>query len=637
MNKSDNIFEYKSGIDETLDSKSNQWVEDSFISSKNEAKEYVAPNFNIAKLKWLFYLIIIVFILMVLRIGYLQIAKGDEYRFAAEDNRIRIHEIKAPRGIIYDRNGDILAKNIPNFTLTFIPADLPESDQEKIQIAENLAQYLEMTQEEIMEKFKQAPPYSFESYIIQDHINYEKSILLNINSFDLPGISLNSTSFRQYTKNDYFSHILGYMGKITQADLENHPEYSFNDYIGKSGIEQFYESDLRGEHGKKEVEVDSIGKESKIINIHNPQPGKSLRLSIDIGLQEHLGKSLSDQLEKNKSITGATAIAMDPNNGQVLSLVSVPGYNSNDFTLGLTPEEYDAIINDPKMPLFNRAISGEYPSGSTIKPLVALAGLEEGLISENSTFLSTGGIKIDKWFFPDWKAGGHGVTDVKKALAESVNTFFYYVGAGDNEEMQGLGIDKMTEYFSRFWLGQKTGIDLYGENEGFLPSKDWKEEVKGEPWYIGDTYHLSIGQGDILVTPLQVANYTATIANGGTLYQPRIVNSIVNKDNEFEDITPIILNENFINSYYYQIVQDGLREAVLTGSARSLLSLPVTSAGKTGTAQFGNEGKTHAWFTSYAPFEKPEIVITVLVEAGGGGETMALPIAKSALEYWFNR
>ncbi len=288
--------------------------------------------------------------------------------------------------------------------------------------------------------------------------------------------------------------------------------------------------------------------------------------------------------------------------------------------------------------MFNRSITGEYPSGSTIKPVVSIAALEEGIITENTTFLSTGGVQIDRWFFPDWKAGGHGITDVRKALSESVNTFFYMIGGGDNETMTGLGVAKLTEYMEMFGLGKKLGIDLVGESSGFLPSKDWKEEVKGERWYIGDTYHLSIGQGDILVTPLQVANFTATIANGGTEYQPRLLKSILPRNStKVINIDPIEIKKDFITQYYYQVVREGLREGVLSGSSRSLGTLPVTSAGKTGTAQFDNSGETHAWFTSFAPFESPEIVITVLVESGGGGESVALPIAKKGLEYWFDK
>ncbi|MDP2683850.1 MAG: penicillin-binding protein 2 [bacterium] len=637
MNKKNNIFEYDGGIKDYIDKNKHTWVEESYLTSENKKIEYLSSNFNHNKIKWLIILIISVFFVMIFRVGYLQIAKGNEYRFAAENNRIRIHELKAPRGIIYDRNESVLAKNVPNFILSFIPADLPKNKIELEDIADNISKYISLSAEDITRIFTEAPEFSYENFIVQDHVHYEEAMLLNINSVNLPGIQLESSSFREYSASNYHAHILGYMGKITLQDLELNPYYSFNDYIGKSGIEQFYEEILRGVHGKKEVEVDSIGKESKVINISNPLPGKGIRLTIDSGLQDVLGLSLENTLKSNKSITGATAIAMDPNNGEIISLVSYPSYSSNDFTLGLTAEQYDNILNDPKKPLFNRAISGEYPSGSTIKPVVALAGLESGIINEHTTFLSTGGIQIDKWFFPDWKAGGHGITDVRKALSESVNTFFYYLGGGDNEQLEGLGVEKLTEYMRLFGLGSTLGIDLNGENDGFLPSKQWKEEVKKENWYIGDTYHLSIGQGDILVTPLQVASYTATIANGGTLYQPRLLDAVINDEGNFIEVDNVILNENFINKYNFQIVQDGLREAVLSGSARSLQSLSVSSAGKTGTAQFGNEGKTHAWFTSYAPFEKPEIVITVLVESGGGGETVALPIAKQGFEYWFNK
>jgi penicillin-binding protein 2 len=250
--------------------------------------------------------------------------------------------------------------------------------------------------------------------------------------------------------------------------------------------------------------------------------------------------------------------------------------------------------------------------------------------------MSTGGIKIGSWFFPDWKAGGHGLTDVRKALAESVNTFFYAVGGGYGD-IQGLGIDRLKKYAELFGLNHQLGIDLPGEASGFIPSKVWKESVKKEQWYIGDTYHLSIGQGDLLVTPLQVSSYMAAVANGGILFKPQIVNKITDASgNLVKELKPEVIRENFIKPEYLQVVREGLRQAVTAGSSRALADLPFTSAGKTGTAQFGNENKTHAWFTAFAPYENPEIVITVIVEGGGQGNELALPIAKQALQWWFS-
>jgi penicillin-binding protein 2 len=291
-------------------------------------------------------------------------------------------------------------------------------------------------------------------------------------------------------------------------------------------------------------------------------------------------------------------------------------------------------LENPDQPLFNRAISGEYPSGSTIKPVVAAAALQEGLITAGTSFVSSGGIRINEWFFPDWKAGGHGITDVRKAIAQSVNTFFYIIGGGYGD-FTGLGPKKLKEYMEKFGLNNKTGIDLPGERVGFVPDPEWKWATKNEQWYIGDTYHVSIGQGDLLVTPLQVANYIAAVANGGTLYRPhlakKIVDPAVQKDS---DILPEVLDSNFVDPKNIQIVREGMRQTVVSGSARSLSNLPIAVAGKTGTAQWGTDKANHAWFTSFAPYENPEISVTILIEEGIEGSTVAVPIARDFYQWW---
>ena len=340
-------------------------------------------------------------------------------------------------------------------------------------------------------------------------------------------------------------------------------------------------------------------------------------------------------LIKKIDATKASAIVMNPQNGEILSMISLPAYDNNVFARGISQKEYSALISQSDNPLFNRSVSGEYPSGSTIKPVISVAALQEGIITEHTSFLSVGGLRIGKWFFPDWLAGGHGKTNVRKAIAQSVNTFFYYIGGG-YENFRGLGVDKIVKYGHLFGLGTQLGVDLAGEASGFLPTREWKEEYKNEPWYIGDTYHLAIGQGDLLVTPLQVAVFTSVFANSGKLYRLHFIKEILTGDDE---TIRILENEpirkDFIDSYNIYVVRQGMRQTVTLGSARSMQTVPVEVAGKTGTAQWSTKHENHAWFTGFAPYDNPELVITVLVEEGGEGSSVAVPIAKEFLEWYF--
>jgi len=592
------------------------------------------------RVHWLFFLGIVVFSILLYRTASLQIASGDQYRLWAEQNRIRIQSVIAPRGIIFDRMNKELVKNIPNFQLLLIPADLPRGADQLADVINNLTPYSGLSSDDLENLIGNADSSSYQPLLIREHVPHDEAVVIEIATRDIPGVHTEITASREYVYDDQLAHVLGYTGKLTEKEYESvlseGAQYELNEVTGKSGIEKSYENILRGINGKREVEVDALGKVQRLITDSPPTPGNNLTLTIDAALQSELSRRISEQLAHLPNSTGAAAVVLDPRSGSILALASQPSYSSNAFITGQSDEEYQDLINDPKNPLFFRTISGEYPSGSVIKPIIAAAALEEGIVNSKTTFLSTGGVSVGPWFFPDWKAGGHGVTDVKKAIAESVNTFFYLVGGGDNVTTTGLGVERIREYGERFGLSHPLGIDLLGEASGFLPSKQWKEDTKGEPWYIGDTYHLSIGQGDLLVTPLQVASYTATIANGGTLYQPYLVNEV--KDSTGRIISQHakkILSSGFVSPANIQIVREGMRSGVTSGSSQQLASLPFTTAGKTGTAQFGADSKTHAWFTAFAPYENPEIVITVLVEAGGEGHAAALPIAKEILSWWY--
>ncbi|MFH1781022.1 MAG: penicillin-binding protein 2 [Patescibacteria group bacterium] len=629
--------------DSKLETKYKKRVIDIAFNKTDDDKPHLSKSIPDNKLIILPTIIGLCLLILIGRLAFLQIAQGEEYREIAEGNRIRIQTIKAPRGIIYDKNNEVLVKNIPNFQVVITPMDFPDDEATANSIIKKINSITDKPFEEInasIEKLKENP---LESQVLIDNITWEQAVVLDIESINLPGINLNIDSKREYLTEPSFSHILGYIGKINREEYEANKsnDYLLDANIGKSGVELYYEEILKGINGKKRIEVDSRGREKEIIASSDAVNGSDIILSIDKKLQDKTTEILKNVVNESNAPAG-TAIVMNPQNGEIMALVNWPSYNNNDFTDGIEQEKYTALLEDPGKPLFNHAISGEYPPGSTFKPMVAAAALEEGVINENTTVQSTGGIEINQWWFPDWKEGGHGTTDVRKALADSVNTFFYLAGGGEfnkneNKIYGGLGVDRIKEYAIAFGFDNATGIDLPGEKDGFLPTRDWKEKIKGEMWYIGDTYHLAIGQGDVLVTPLQIAAYTSVFANGGIYYKPHLVKEI--HDNENGEITKIsgeIVNDDIASDYNIGIVRQGMKDAVNYGSAKQLQSLPVSSAGKTGTAQIGGTDKTHSWFTVFAPYENPEIVVTVLVEEGGDGTEAALPAAQEILEYYFN-
>ncbi len=616
-----------------------EWTEDSYVLS-NRAREIIGKTFDFFKVSLITYVFIFFVLLIISRVAWLQIIKGDYYYSMAEGNRVRIERVEAKRGIIYDINRHVLSRNVANFLLYFVPADLPLEFGEREEIFNEVSRILgDKSALEIKKEVNKIKPKSLESYqplFITDDIPYEKAMLLYLKSAEWPGIVLTNKSRREYDlAGQSLSHVVGYTGKISPAELKKGgSEYLPIDYIGKMGIEYFWEPDLKGMNGKKEIEVDALGKEKKIINETKPKDGNNLVLSVNSELQKKIEEEMLNAFSKLHFKKGAV-VAMDPQSGGILSLVSLPSYDSNAFARGITADEYNNLLDQPDQPLFNRAVSGEYPSGSTIKPVMASAALEEGVINENTAILSTGGIRIGEWFFPDWKAGGHGQTSVRRALAESINTFFYYIGGGFGD-FKGLGADRIVKYAKLFGLGSQLGIDLPAEATGFLPTKDWKEKIKGERWYIGDTYHFAIGQGDVLVTPLQVALFTSVFANGGKLYRPHLVKEILSgSDDLIKKIDEPPIRENFISERNLKIIREGMRETVTAGSARSLGDLPVAVAGKTGTAQWSTKENPHAWFTGFAPYERAEIVLTILIEEGGEGSSAAVPIAKEVLRWYF--
>ncbi|HNZ86390.1 MAG TPA: penicillin-binding protein 2 [bacterium] len=575
-----------------------------------------------------------IWVLILGRVFYLQVIRGDDYRIFADKNRIRIKRVEPNRGIIYDKNLKPLLKNGASFSLQIVPIDLPENNDEFLKVQNILRQALRDNELDLSKYVSDNTLENFQPRIIKESLDYDDAMKLMVTIKNLNGVSVVIKNKREYIYKEMLSHILGYMGKISENEYLKlkDSDYYLDDKIGQTGLEYSYENYLRGKFGKRKIEVNSLGQEIKEVAYEKPIDGKNLVLSLDWDLQTKIYELLSNVLNKT-GFKKASIVAVDPRNGRILSILSLPSYDNNIFSEKLDNEKYKQLVEDENFPMFFRAISGEYPPGSTFKLIVACAGLQEKIIDTKTSFLSTGGIRFGQWFFPDWKSGGHGITNVKKAIAESVNTFFYIVGGGNND-FQGLGLEKIVEYGKKFGLSEKLGVDLPSEADGFLPTEKWKKETKNEAWYIGDTYHLSIGQGDALVTPLQVAMMTSVIANGGILYEPKIVDSIVENTGAVNKMPINIKNSNFISKENIAIVQDGMREGVISGSSRFLNTLPFATAGKTGTAQFGNEGKTHAWFTGYAPYENPEIVITIIIEGGGEGSSVAVPLARDIL-LWY--
>lgn len=573
---------------------------------------------------------------IIFRATYLQIFKGQYYYGLADNNRSRVEYLIPTRGIIYDRNGQSLVSNQPDFYIAIVPANVPLREEERNARIDSVAKFLGMTFEEVKAILDKYPPFLKQPIVLKESVEYNRGITYAVNISNYPELELKATSLRNYNYGQSFAHTLGYVGKITKNELEENSDqdYLLNDVIGKQGVELSYEENLRGVYGRKEIEVDARGREKKVIYQKDPVRGDNLILTIDADLQDKIYQLTRNHLIKFGK-KKASIIVEDPNDGSILAMVSYPTYDNNQFSGGISQENYTKLLENKDNPLFNRSIQGEYPSGSTIKMAVAAAALNENLINESTSFLSTGGIWVaDKFFFPDWKAGGHGVTNVYKAMAESVNTFFYIIGGG-YKDFNGLGVARLDKYFHQFGFGELSQIDLPNESNGLVPNEAWKAEVKKEQWYIGDTYHMAIGQGDVLVTPLQIANYTAVLANGGTLYQPHVVGATINDLNQKSVIPANVLKNDFLGDYDLSIVRKAMRRTVTDGSARYLESISVPVAGKTGTAQFAENKETHAWFTGFAPYEKPEIVVTVLIEEGGEGSAVAVPLAAKIMEYYF--
>ncbi|MDP3057064.1 MAG: penicillin-binding protein 2 [bacterium] len=587
-------------------------------------------------------IIIVLIGVLSLQTFKLQVIDANNFAILAENNRLKEVTFHADRGIIYDKNKNFLVKNKAIFDLVAIPKEVTRDANELKQIVENIAKITKRDPAEISGNLEKIDRTSYKAELILDNLDITSAMAIESLGEKIPGFEIKNNAIREYPDAKYFSNIIGYTGRVNQKDLSSDDSYETADFIGKGGLEAYYEKYLRGEKGKESLEIDANGRVIFTLNKTETKTGGNLILSLDGNLQKKLQDTLAEMSKKikikEKNNGAAAAIAMDPRNGKILALVSLPAYDNNIFADPANKNKISAIFQDPLSPMFDRAISGTYPPGSTIKPVMGTAALSEGIINKNTIIEDRGVITAYNQDFYGWNRSGLGPMNIISAMAQSSDIFFYTVGGGFGN-FNGLGVEKIDEYFWKFNLGKKLGIDLPNESNGLVPTKEWKlaNIGKNEPWTIGNTYHISIGQGYLLTTPLQVALWTSVFANSGTLYKPYLVDKIISSEDGSvtKEFAPQIINDNIAEQKYINIIRDGMREVVVSGSGGSLRDVKVKVAGKTGTAEYGNAGKTHAWFTAFAPYDDPEIVLTILIEGGGEGGINAVPVAKDVLSWYF--
>lgn len=567
-----------------------------------------------------FFLFSAAFLAIFSRSVYLQTVRGEELLAEAEDNRFLAKELKAQRGVIYDRNSEQLAFNESNFSLLCKTIVFENDNTAKEDSLQKLAGILGKAKEEIEKEITSQYENGQREFVLAKNLDINQVIIFRAKAKELVGFEIDETKKRNYPYSQAFAPIIGYLS---------------GDESGGSGLEKYYNDYLKEKSGLAQAEMTAIGKVLDVQAVKDPETGDSLILNIDAGLQKKMYDILSATLEKSGA-KKAAAVAVDPRDGAVLGIVSIPSFDSNIFSKSLTSEEYQSAVSDPNFSLYNRAITGSYPVGSTVKPLLAGAALEEKIIGANQTIDCQGGLELkDGTYKSDWKA--HGPTDMRKAIAESCDVYFYTIGGGYGSQ-KGLGIDRIDKYFGFFGFGTTTGIDIPGEESGFVPTADWKYEKTGQYWYPGDTYNVSIGQGDLAVTPIQLAMATAAVANGGTLYEPHIVQKIINEKGEtVEEIKPEAVRSGFISSQNLQVVREGMRRTVnqYGGTATSLSLIPVSAAAKTGTVETSADEYYHNLITVFAPYENPEIVLTIIIEKVHKSLSVANAPAREILGWYF--
>ena len=573
-----------------------------------------------------------IFLGLILQLISLNVFQGSFFRARANANMTDVRVQTAQRGVIVDRFGKPLLHNEPTTKVFLSPRDFPEAIEDRFAVLEKVSVALQMDPEEMKKKIEEKDWGVSDRLLVSDNATHDELVALSASN--LKGVDI-EPSFTRVEEVPYaFSHILGYTGLVNKDDLKNDPNLTIDDGIGRAGLEAYYDEYLRGKNGEQFFYRNAQGKLEEKKDANAPVSGDMLETFIDKDLQTYMYNRLRQGLLDLGRNAGAV-IAMNPQNGEVLGLVSYPSFDASNIA---------GSLSAPYNPFFNRAISGLYNPGSTIKPLDASAVLTEGIIDNKKQIFSKGYIELPNPYNPDmpsrfldWRPNGW--VDVHTALAKSSNIFFYET-IGGFEDQRGLGIEKLKEWWQKFQLDRRTGIDLVGEQMGFLPDPAWKEATKGQPWRVGDTYNVAIGQGDILITPMELLNYVTAIANGGTLYKPRIVKNIKDKTgNVVQSMSAPQVNSDFTSLVGAALpdVREGMRQVVSEsfGTAHSLSLLPFASAAKTGTAQIENNTKTNAFFVGFAPFNNPQIALMVLVEDSKEGSLNTIPIAKDILLWYY--
>lgn len=580
------------------------------------------------------FIVVVLFFLLLLRLWYLQIIRSEEYRAMSENNRLRFLPVAALRGALLDRNGTVMVNNRPSFSLSIIPQEVKDVDS----LLDRLASLLKLDRLEMKERWEKSKGRArYYPVVVAINLSQDQVEIIEENRVRLPGVEISMKPIREYAFDNSAAHLFGYIAEISDKELElkAYADYNPGDYVGKNGIEKAWEQELHGNDGGRQLEVDSRGRVLRVLAESRPTVGNSLMLTIDSRLQHEAEQAFGAQ--------AGAAVAMNVNTGEVLAFVSSPTFDPSLFAGRIPADIWKEYLEDKRRPLENKALAGQYPPGSTFKVLTALAGLEAGVIDEHTTISDPGYYEMGGHKFRDWKSGGHGVVNLRTSLKESCDTYYYRLG-------EKLGVDRIAAMAERFWLGRELGIGLQNEKKGLIPSTAWKLKRFGKKWFPGETLPVAIGQGYVLMTPIQLASMTATVANEGTIYRPHLVRKIVDPDGKtVKEFQPEVLGTTGVSVASFKKVKQGMYAVVNdpggTGANARLWDVKV--AGKTGTSQvvkLGEDRKKarkyehmdHGLFIAFAPFDKPEIAVAVVVEHGGGGGAVAAPIAAKILRSFFD-